>query len=115
MIICSNTIELCEGTAVAEQMGQYYENQKLILTDPIATPTAKATFQIDNLKYCVGFGLALKEVIEKHEFNYKCIFLIIQPMQMNFPTGCTSSPVRATPGRTTSKNKTIFCTQVSTN
>lgn len=57
---------------MAEQKGQYYENQKLVLTEPITSTSAKTTFQIDNLKYCVGFGIALKEVIEKHKFNYKC-------------------------------------------
>ena len=41
------------------------------------TQTAKASFKVENLKYCVGMGIALKEVIERHSFDYKCTIIFL--------------------------------------
>ena len=56
------------------QGSPYYENNKLALTEPIKSNHAGAVFKIDSLRYCVGVGLAFREVIEKHEYTYQCNF-----------------------------------------
>ena len=71
----SPTIKIEENDACVVQSSPYYENFKIALTEPLKTNNAEAVFKIDNLKYCVGVGIAFKEVIEKHEYTYKCNFL----------------------------------------
>ena len=62
----SQTIKIEENNQCVTQNSFYFQNFKLALTEPITSSHVEAIFRIDNLKYCVGFGLAFKEVIENH-------------------------------------------------
>ncbi len=33
--------------------------------------TSSTVFRLDNIKYCVGFGVCIQEILEKHEYDYK--------------------------------------------
>lgn len=68
------------GNTGAFQSELYYQNSKVILTHPITSLLSECTFRLDNLKYCLGVGVAFKEIIEKHEYTYKCTETITQPI-----------------------------------
>ena len=71
-LINRKTIELEDENTVAVQKGVYYDNHKLVLCEPLNSKRAEIKFRIDELKYCVGFGLAFQETVQRHDYNYKC-------------------------------------------